>query len=114
MDGETGLELTPENVEAVLGEIRPYLVGTGGGELSLVAIDGPVVKVGALFLRAGGGEGPFLEGRGPLREGMAFIRGCLVGTGGGEPSLVAIDGPVVTVGGQGRGALVLGGRGPSG
>ena len=28
----------------VLGEIRPYLVGTGGGELELVKIDGPVVK----------------------------------------------------------------------
>lgn len=29
----------------VLSEIRPYLVGTGGGELTLVKIDGPVVKV---------------------------------------------------------------------
>jgi Fe-S cluster biogenesis protein NfuA len=29
----------------VLSEIRPYLVGTGGGELELVKIDGPVVKV---------------------------------------------------------------------
>jgi Fe-S cluster biogenesis protein NfuA len=45
MDEETGLALTEENVEAVLGEIRPYLVGTGGGELELVKIDGPVVKV---------------------------------------------------------------------
>jgi Fe-S cluster biogenesis protein NfuA len=45
MDGETGLALTEENVEAVLSEIRPYLVGTGGGELELVKIDGPVVKV---------------------------------------------------------------------
>lgn len=45
MDEETGLALTEENVEAVLSEIRPYLVGTGGGELELVKIDGPVVKV---------------------------------------------------------------------
>jgi Fe-S cluster biogenesis protein NfuA len=29
----------------VLGEIRPYLVGTGGGELILDSIDGPIVKV---------------------------------------------------------------------
>jgi Fe-S cluster biogenesis protein NfuA len=29
----------------VLGEIRPYLVGTGGGELLLDSIDGPIVKV---------------------------------------------------------------------
>ncbi len=29
----------------VLGEIRPYLVGTGGGELSLDSIDGVIVKV---------------------------------------------------------------------
>jgi Fe-S cluster biogenesis protein NfuA len=45
MDEETGLPLTDENVENVLSEIRPYLVGTGGGELTLVKIDGPVVKV---------------------------------------------------------------------
>ena len=29
----------------VLGEIRPYLVGTGGGELILDSIDGPIVKI---------------------------------------------------------------------
>ena len=29
----------------VLDEIRPYLVGTGGGGLELVEIDGPIVKV---------------------------------------------------------------------
>ncbi|KAL2651891.1 hypothetical protein R1flu_020019 [Riccia fluitans] len=45
MDEETGLALNEENVEKVLSEIRPYLVGTGGGELTLVKIDGPVVKV---------------------------------------------------------------------
>eukprot|EP01018_Ginkgo_biloba_P016573 Gb_40179 [translate_table: standard] len=45
MDEETGLELTEENVEKVLAEIRPYLVGTGGGELELVKIEDPIVKV---------------------------------------------------------------------
>lgn len=45
MDEETGLQLTEENVEKVLEEIRPYLVGTGGGELELVEIEDPIVKV---------------------------------------------------------------------
>ncbi|MEW5304680.1 MAG: hypothetical protein WDW36_007274 [Sanguina aurantia] len=40
-----GLELNSENVDNVLGEIRPYLVGTGGGGLELVKIDGPIVKI---------------------------------------------------------------------
>eukprot|EP00882_Tetradesmus_deserticola_P014694 GHRQ01015635.1.p1 GENE.GHRQ01015635.1~~GHRQ01015635.1.p1 ORF type:complete len:173 (-),score=31.59 GHRQ01015635.1:171-689(-) len=31
--------------QQVLGEIRPYLVGTGGGELILDSIDGVIVKV---------------------------------------------------------------------
>jgi hypothetical protein len=35
--------LLPES--QVLGEIRPYLVGTGGGELLLEGIEGPIVKV---------------------------------------------------------------------
>ncbi|KAE8713819.1 NifU-like protein 1 [Hibiscus syriacus] len=45
MDTETGLELNEENIEKVLDEIRPYLVGTGGGELVLVEINDYVVKV---------------------------------------------------------------------
>ena len=45
MDEETGLDLTSENVDNVLEEIRPYLVGTGGGDLALKEIDGPIVKV---------------------------------------------------------------------
>ncbi|XP_010545410.1 PREDICTED: nifU-like protein 3, chloroplastic [Tarenaya hassleriana] len=45
LDTETGLDLNEENVEKVLSEIRPYLAGTGGGELELVGIDGYVVKV---------------------------------------------------------------------
>lgn len=44
-DENTGLELTEENVDTVLDEIRPYLVGTGGGGLELVELDGPIAKV---------------------------------------------------------------------
>lgn len=44
-DEETGLELNEENIEKVLEEIRPYLVGAAGGSLELVAIDEPIVKV---------------------------------------------------------------------
>jgi len=40
-----GLDLTEENVNAVLDEIRPYLIGAGGGCLELEEIDGPIVKV---------------------------------------------------------------------
>jgi len=42
---ETGLELNAENVEATLDEIRPYLAGTGGGELELIDIEEPIVKI---------------------------------------------------------------------
>lgn len=45
IDEEEGLELTEENVEITLDEIRPYLAGTGGGELELVAIEDPIVKI---------------------------------------------------------------------
>eukprot|EP01023_Acetabularia_acetabulum_P024208 TRINITY_DN2342_c1_g1_i1.p2 TRINITY_DN2342_c1_g1~~TRINITY_DN2342_c1_g1_i1.p2 ORF type:complete len:248 (+),score=40.79 TRINITY_DN2342_c1_g1_i1:32-775(+) len=45
MEEEAGIELTEENVDTVLGEIRPYLVGTGGGDLILEEIDGPIVSV---------------------------------------------------------------------
>ncbi|TVU26167.1 hypothetical protein EJB05_28703 [Eragrostis curvula] len=44
-DEETGLELNQENIEKVLDEIRPYLAGTGGGELEFVTIEEPIVKV---------------------------------------------------------------------
>lgn len=44
-DTNVGLDLTAENVDMVLDEIRPYLVGTGGGGLELVELDGPIVKV---------------------------------------------------------------------
>jgi Fe-S cluster biogenesis protein NfuA len=42
---EVGLELNEANVEATLDEIRPYLKGTGGGELELVDIEEPIVKI---------------------------------------------------------------------
>lgn len=45
LDEVSGLELTKENVETTLDEIRPYLVGTGGGELMCEGIEGPIVKV---------------------------------------------------------------------
>lgn len=44
-DQETGLELNEENIEKVLEEIRPYLVGSAGGTLELVTIEEPIVKV---------------------------------------------------------------------
>lgn len=45
MEESAGLELAPENIETVLDEIRPYLVGTGGGGLELVSLDGVIVKI---------------------------------------------------------------------
>ena len=38
------LVLTTENVEKVLDEVRPYLINDGGN-VKLVGIDGPVVKL---------------------------------------------------------------------
>ncbi|NES96500.1 MAG: NifU family protein [Desertifilum sp. SIO1I2] len=38
------LALTPDNVEQVLDEMRPYLMADGGN-VELVEIDGPVVKL---------------------------------------------------------------------
>ena len=38
------MELTIENVETVLDEMRPYLMADGGN-VELVEIDGPVVKL---------------------------------------------------------------------
>jgi Fe-S cluster biogenesis protein NfuA len=38
------MELTNENVEKVLDELRPYLI-SDGGNVELVDIDGPVVKL---------------------------------------------------------------------
>ncbi|XP_009766902.1 nifU-like protein 2, chloroplastic [Nicotiana tabacum] len=44
-DEETGLELNEENIEMVLEELRPYLVGAAGGTLELVEIEEPIIKV---------------------------------------------------------------------
>lgn len=38
------MALTPENVETVLDEMRPYLMADGGN-VELVELDGPVVKL---------------------------------------------------------------------
>ncbi|MBE9252234.1 NifU family protein [Dolichospermum sp. LEGE 00240] len=38
------MELTIENVESVLDEMRPYLM-SDGGNVKLVELDGPIVKV---------------------------------------------------------------------
>ncbi|NJK52715.1 MAG: NifU family protein [Leptolyngbyaceae cyanobacterium SU_3_3] len=38
------LELTTENVETVLDELRPYLI-SDGGNVELVEVDGPIVKL---------------------------------------------------------------------
>lgn len=38
------LALTTQNVETVLDELRPYLI-SDGGNVELVEIDGPVVKL---------------------------------------------------------------------
>ncbi len=38
------LELTSENVETVLDELRPYLI-SDGGNVELVELDGPVVRL---------------------------------------------------------------------
>lgn len=38
------LALTPENVESVLDELRPYLIADGGN-VELVELDGPIVKL---------------------------------------------------------------------
>lgn len=38
------MELTVENVETVLNELRPYLM-SDGGNVELVELDGPIVKL---------------------------------------------------------------------
>jgi len=38
------MALTPENVETVLDELRPYLM-SDGGNVELVELDGPTVKL---------------------------------------------------------------------
>ncbi|MGB3533307.1 MAG: NifU family protein [Microcoleaceae cyanobacterium] len=40
----TTLDLTPDNVETVLDELRPYLMADGGN-VEVVELDGPVVRL---------------------------------------------------------------------
>jgi Fe-S cluster biogenesis protein NfuA len=40
----TTLALTPENVETVLDELRPYLMADGGN-VEVVELDGPIVQL---------------------------------------------------------------------
>ncbi|HEY9866627.1 MAG TPA: NifU family protein [Candidatus Obscuribacterales bacterium] len=40
----TTLALTPENVETVLDELRPYLMADGGN-VEIVELDGPIVRL---------------------------------------------------------------------
>ncbi len=40
----TTMALTPENVETVLDEMRPYLMADGGN-VEVAELDGPVVKL---------------------------------------------------------------------
>ena len=44
MSATQTMELTTENVEKVLDDLRPYLM-SDGGNVELVEIDGPVVKL---------------------------------------------------------------------
>jgi Fe-S cluster biogenesis protein NfuA len=41
---DTTMALTPENVETVLDELRPYLMADGGN-VELIDIEGPIVKL---------------------------------------------------------------------
>lgn len=43
-EGDSYLELTWENVDQVLDEMRPYLI-QDGGNVKIAEIDGPVVKL---------------------------------------------------------------------
>ncbi|MEB3161897.1 MAG: NifU family protein [Prochlorothrix sp.] len=44
MSQTQSLALTPENVETVLDELRPYLIADGGN-VELVELDGPIVRL---------------------------------------------------------------------
>ncbi|KAJ1265047.1 hypothetical protein BS78_08G048300 [Paspalum vaginatum] len=44
-ENEMGLMLNEANVQKVLAEVRPFLAGSGGGELEFIKIVGLIVKV---------------------------------------------------------------------
>jgi len=76
-DREMGLKLNEANVQKVLAEIRPYLAGTGGGELELVNIIGPTVKV-RLTGRAAGVKTVRVALSQKLREKIPSVAGIRV------------------------------------
>ncbi|KAG2615133.1 hypothetical protein PVAP13_3NG032790 [Panicum virgatum] len=76
-DREMGLKLNEANVQKVLAEIRPYLSGTGGGELELVNIIGPIVKV-RLTGRAAGVKTVRVALSQKLRENIPSVAGIRV------------------------------------
>ncbi|RLN28559.1 nifU-like protein 1, chloroplastic [Panicum miliaceum] len=76
-DREMGLKLNEANVQKVLAEIRPYLAGTGGGELELINIIGPIVKV-RLTGRAAGVKTVRVALSQKLREKIPSVAGIRV------------------------------------
>ncbi|MFN7412625.1 MAG: NifU family protein [Dolichospermum sp.] len=58
------MELTLENVETVLDEMRPYLI-SDGGNVEIVELDGPIVK-----LRLQGASGSCPSSTMTLRMGI--------------------------------------------
>ncbi|XP_025807179.1 nifU-like protein 1, chloroplastic [Panicum hallii] len=76
-DREMGLKLNKANVQKVLAEIRPYLAGTGGGELELINIIGPTVKV-RLTGRAAGVKTVRVALSQKLREKIPSVAGIRV------------------------------------
>ncbi|CAN6325981.1 unnamed protein product [Urochloa humidicola] len=77
LDKEMGLKLNPANVQKVLAEIRPYLVGTGGGKLEFIKIVGPIVKV-RLTGRAAGVKTVRMALAQKLREKIPSVAGIRV------------------------------------
>ncbi|CAN6344566.1 unnamed protein product [Urochloa humidicola] len=77
LDKEMGLKLNPANVQKVLAEIRPYLVGTRGGKLEFIKIVGPIVKV-RLTGRAAGVKTVRMALAQKLREKIPSVAGIRV------------------------------------
>lgn len=108
MDDNKGLELTAENVDTVLDEIRPYLVGTGGGGLELVELDGPIAKVGGVVpgqsVRSSTCCGSAGKARPSINLLLAHCRRC---TGVAKPCSLARQRAVQLASADGRPARFL-------